>query len=95
MLEKLNSWYRDNQLSFKDTILGVLCAFSALLCFALSFTLLTPDGRPCLFAGSLAVFFVCLMFVEKKWAITGGAAIFILLRLIWAAMLTADQHWRL
>lgn len=73
--------------SMKDTILLGLCGFSGLLCFALSFTLMQPDGRPYLFGGSLAVFVVGLLFAEKRKDIFLGTIAFILLRLVWGALI--------
>lgn len=75
----------------KDTILIGVCGFSGLLCFALSFTLMQPDGRPYLFGGSLAVFIVGLLFAEKRRDILLGTIAFILLRLVWSALITGLQ----
>jgi glucose dehydrogenase len=75
-------------LSTKDTILGVLCAFSGLLCFALSFSLLQENGRPYLFSGCLAVCLVCLLLTEKKKELVLATAAFILLRVFWAILVS-------
>ena len=73
----------------KDTILLMLCGFSGLLGFALSFTLMQPDGRPYLFCCCVAIFVLSLLFAERKKEIALGTLAFILLRLVWAAIVTA------
>jgi hypothetical protein len=69
--------------SLKDTVLLILIAFSALLAFGLSFTLLQRDGSPYLFAGSLVLCSLCLAFADRKKDIVLGTASFILLRVVW------------
>jgi hypothetical protein len=81
----------DPQLSMKDMILCIPICFSSLLAFALSFTLFQPEGRPYLFCGCVIVYVVSLLFVEKKRDVFLGSIIFILLRLVWGAVITALQ----
>jgi hypothetical protein len=52
-------------LSVRDKIFGVLAAFSALYCFAVSFALSLPSGRE-RFIIALAVFVVSFSFVRQK-----------------------------
>lgn len=78
-------------LSTKDTILGIVFAFSGLLSFALSFTLLHDNGRPYLFCGSLALCLVCLLLAKNKKVIVLGTVGFILLRVVWSILTTSLQ----
>lgn len=89
MYTKPKSRESDSELSTRDLVLGLLMAFSAFLAFALSFTLLQPDGRPYLFGGCLIVFFVSLLFADRKRDLFLGSLGFILIRLVWAAAVTA------
>jgi hypothetical protein len=75
-----------NEPSAKDRVLGVVFGFSGLLCFALSFTVLNPNGRPVLFFSCLCVCLVCLAFVDNKKGVVLGFLLFLLLRTIWAFM---------
>jgi hypothetical protein len=77
--------------STRDTILGLLFTFSGLLAFGLSFTLMQADGRPYLFCGCLIVCALSLLFVDKRKQIFLGTVAFILLRLVWAAVVTGLQ----
>ena len=83
----------DFTLSMKGMVLGVLFGFSALLGFALSFTLLQPDGRPYLFTGCIVLFVLCLLFIDKKKEIALGAVLFILLRLVWSISVSGVRIW--
>jgi len=77
-----------NPLSTKDTILCVPICFSALLGFALSFTLFEPDRRPYAFLGCLIVYATCLFFADKKKDLFLASIVFILIRLAWSAVVT-------
>ena len=81
---KTRSRGRDFPLSAKDTVLLIPFAFSALLAFGLSFTLLQSDGRPYLFSGCLVLCITCLAFVDRKKDIVLGTVLFILLRITWS-----------
>jgi hypothetical protein len=82
-------------LSMKDTILMVPCALSGLLGFALSFSLLQPDGKPYLFIGCVVVLLVSLLLADKRKELTLGVGCFIALRLVWAAVVTyLPNLWR-
>jgi FtsH-binding integral membrane protein len=89
MYTEPKSRHADAELSSKDLILIIPMGFSALLGFALSFTLFQPDGRPYLFGGCLIVFFVSLLFADRKRDIFLGCIGFLLIRLVWAAVVTA------
>jgi hypothetical protein len=63
---------KDNgALSVRDKIFGVLAAFSALYCFAVSFALSVPSGRE-RFLVSLTVFVVSFSFVKQKKGVALG-----------------------
>jgi hypothetical protein len=79
------------QISMKDTILSIPIGFSALLGFALSFSLFQPDGRPYVFGGCLIVYVVSLLFADKKRDLFLASLVFILLRLAWSAVITGIQ----
>lgn len=79
------------QVSTKDRILNIPFGLSALVAFALSFSLFQPDGRPFEFFGCLLICAVTLAFVDRKRDMLLAAAAFILLRLVWAAVLTGIQ----
>lgn len=83
----------DYPLSMKDMILGVLFAFSALVAFALSFSLRQTDGRPYLFTGCIAFCVLCLLFIAKKKEIVLGALLFILVRLVWSISVSGVRIW--
>jgi hypothetical protein len=83
---------RDNgTLSIRDKIFGVLAAFSALYCFAVSFALSVPSGRE-RFLVSLTVFVVSFSFVKQKKGVALGILAFIALRFAWAGILLLVQH---
>jgi hypothetical protein len=83
---------RDNEtLSIRDKIFGVLAAFSALYCFAVSFALSVPSGRE-RFLVSLTVFVVSFSFVKQKKGVALGILAFIALRFAWAGILLLVQH---
>lgn len=75
-------------LSTKDTFLCVPLCFSAILAFALSFSLLQADGRPYVFVGCLIIYGVCLLFVDKKKELFLGSLVFILIRAVWSAAIS-------
>jgi drug/metabolite transporter (DMT)-like permease len=81
----------DSYLSTKDTILGIIFAFSGLLSFALSFTLLHDNGRPYLFCSSLALCLVCLLLADRRKIIALGSVVFIVLRIVWSVLTTGLQ----
>jgi len=72
------------ELSMRDRLLLIPFGASALLAFALSFTVTQPDGRPYLFCGCLALCVVCLALAKERKAMVGGTVLFIALRLIWS-----------
>lgn len=78
-------------LSMKDTILCAPICFSALLGFALSFSLFQPEGRPYIFCGCLIVYAIGLLFADKKKDLFLGSLVFILIRLVWSAVITGHQ----
>jgi hypothetical protein len=78
-------------LSVRDRIFGVIAAFSALYCFAVSFALSLPGGRERFFIG-LAVFLVSFSFVKYKKGVALGILGFIALRFAWAAIAFFLQH---
>jgi len=75
-------------LSTKDTFLCAPICFSAILAFALSFSLLQPDGRPYVFVGCLIVYGVCLLFADKKKELVLASLVFILIRVVWSAAIS-------
>jgi hypothetical protein len=75
-------------LSMKDTVLCVPICFSALLGFALSFSLFQPDGRPYVFGACVIIYVVSLLFADKKRDLFLASMVFILLRLVWSAAIT-------
>ena len=79
------------QISRKDTILCIPIGFSALLAFALSFSLFQPDGRRYLFCGCLVVYAASMLFADRKRDLFLASMVFILLRLIWSAVITGLQ----
>jgi hypothetical protein len=64
--------------------------FSGVLAFALSFTLLNDDGRSALFAASVVICFVCLTLTQHRAALLLAFSLFLLMRLVWSAFITAD-----
>jgi hypothetical protein len=79
------------QLSLKDHFLLVIMGFSALLAFALSFSLWEPDGRPYLFCGCIAVYLICILIATQRKALALGTLAFVGLRLIWSIAITGAQ----
>jgi len=80
------------QFSLKDHILLIIMGASALLGFALSFSLLQPNGRPYLFSGCVAVYLTCIVFATKRRALVLGTLVFIAIRVIWSVAITAAQR---
>ena len=78
-------------LSLRDKIFGVLAAFSALYCFAVSFALSLPSGRE-RFLIALSVFVVSFAFVKQKKGVALGILAFIALRFAWAGIVLLLQH---
>lgn len=72
----------------KDIAIGVVFCISGLLGFCLSFTLLENGGRPALFAVCMAVCLVCLFFASDKKGVLLGFAGFLLIRIVWAPIVT-------
>lgn len=75
-------------LSMKDTFLCAPICFSALLAFALSFSLFQPDGRPYVFCGSLIVYGICLLCADKKKELFLASMVFILIRVAWSGAIS-------
>lgn len=80
-----------NKLSLRDHFLLVIMGFSALLTFALSFTLWEPDGRPHLFIACVVVYLISVWFARERKALVLSTLAFLALRLIWGAV-TAGVH---
>ena len=80
-----------DRISTKDRVLCIPFGLSALLAFALSFSLFQPEGRPYLFLGCLVLCTATFMFIEKKRDVALASVLFILLRLAWSAMITGLQ----
>ena len=79
---------RDNQpLSMRDKIFGVLAAFSALYCVAVSFVLSQAEASQKFLIG-LAIFVFCFYFVKQKRPTALGIAGFVALRLVWGLVVT-------
>jgi hypothetical protein len=78
-------------LSVRDKVFGVLAAFSALYCFAVSFALSLPSGRE-RFLIALSVFVVSFGFVKQKKGVALGSLAFIVLRFAWAGIVSLLQH---
>ena len=79
---------KPDRISVKDRFLGVPFGFSALVAFAVSFSLFQPDGRPYVFFSCTAICAVTFMFIEKKKEVALATVIFIALRLLWSAVIT-------
>lgn len=79
-----NSRRSGSPLSTKDAFLSAPICFSAVLAFALSFSLLQPDGRPYVFCGCLVVYVTCLLLADKKKELALASMIFILIRIAWS-----------
>jgi len=75
----------DGVLSLRDKIFGVLAAFSALYCFAVSFALSLPSARE-RFVIALTVFLVSFSFVKQKKGVALGILAFVALRFAWAGI---------
>jgi len=88
----LNQGATGNYLSTKDTIFGILFGFSALLGFALSFSVLQPNGRPFVFCGCLFICAICILIVDKKKEVVLGSLLFIALRVVWSLSVAAIQY---
>jgi hypothetical protein len=79
---------KDNEsLSVRDKIFGVLSAFSALYCVAVSFMLSQAEARK-RFLIALAIFIFCFYFVKQKKGVALGVAAFVALRLVWGLVVT-------
>jgi hypothetical protein len=78
-------------LSTKDTLVCAPICFSALLAFALSFSLFQPNGRPYVFCGCLIVYAICLLVADKKKELFLASMLFILIRLAWSAAISGRQ----
>ena len=59
--------------------------------FALSFSLFQPNGRRYLFCGCLVVYAASMLFADRKRDLFLASMVFILLRLIWSAVITGLQ----
>jgi hypothetical protein len=70
----------------RDVFLAVPFGLAGLLCFALSFTLKQPDGRPVLFAVLLIVCLACLWLSKNRLALAAALVIFISIRVAWALL---------
>jgi hypothetical protein len=81
----------DGILSIRDKIFGVLAAFSALLCFAVSFVLSLPGAWE-RFLVALGVFAVSFSFVKRKKGVALGILAFIALRFVWAGVAWLLRH---
>jgi drug/metabolite transporter (DMT)-like permease len=75
----------------RDLALGVPVCFAGLLCFALSFSLGKPDGRPVLFSILLAICLVCLALSRRRVQILSAIVVVICIRVVWALLL---HSWR-
>ena len=80
-----------DRVSTKDRVLSIPFGFSALLAFALSFSLFQPDGSPYVFVSCLVICTATFMFIERKKDVALASVLFILLRLAWSAMITGYQ----
>jgi hypothetical protein len=78
-------------LSARDKIFGVLAAFSALYCFAVSFVFSLPGARE-RFVVALAVFAISFSFVKQKKGVAVGILAFVALRFAWAGIVLLLQH---
>jgi hypothetical protein len=78
-------------LSVRDKIFGVLAAFSALYCVALSFELSLPGARKRFWIG-LTVLTLSFSLVRYKKAVALGVLGFIAIRFIWAGVLLLFRH---
>jgi len=78
-------------LSLRDKIFGVVAAFSALYCFAVSFALSLPSGWE-RFLVALTVFAVSFSFVKQKKGVALGILAFVALRFAWAGIVLLLQH---
>ena len=73
----------ERSLSKGDRLFGVVAAFSALYCLAVSFVLSLPDARK-RFLISAAIFVVSFCFVRAKKGVAVGILAFVVLRFAWA-----------
>ena len=83
-----------SRVSTKDRILCIPFGFSALLAFALSFSLFQSGGRPYVFFSCLLICAVTLAFIERKKDVILASVIFIFLRVVWSALITGHQVLR-
>jgi len=74
--------------SRKDIVVGVVFCFSSLVAFALSFTVLEPDGRPILFTVLVVICLACFLIADNKKGVLLGGAAFLLVRVVWALLVT-------
>lgn len=78
-------------LSIRDRIFGVIAAFSALYCFAVSFALSLPSAKERLFIG-LTVFAFSFCLVKYKKGVAVGILAFVAVRFAWAGIIFLLQH---
>jgi hypothetical protein len=83
---------KDNEpLSMRDRFFGVVAAFSALYCFAVSFVLSLPSGRK-RFLIALVIFLISFSLVRYKKAVAVGILAFIAVRFAWATIVLLWTH---
>ena len=81
----------DGALSVRDRIFGVVAAFSALYCFAVSFALSLPTAKE-RFLIAFAVFVVSFSLVRCKKGVGIGILAFVVVRFVWAGIILLLQH---
>jgi hypothetical protein len=82
---------KDEALSVRDKVFGVLAGFSALYCTVVAFAWSLPGARG-RFLIALAVLVVTLSFVKNKKGVGLGILAFIALRFIWAGIVFLLQR---
>jgi len=85
---------REDTISVRDRIFGVVAAFSALYCSVVVFALKLPGGQERFFI-ALAIFILSFSFVQKKAGVALGILAFIALRFIVATIVFLTQRFAL